>query len=68
MGVVVKTLPNRHGVDSVDTVAKVLRNHCNCLILRQRLESTLLVLQLRQRLDARQLHWGCSSAHCCLSR
>ena len=37
-----------------DAVAKV-RNHFRCLILCQRLESTPLVLQLRQRLDARLL-------------
>ena len=42
-------------VDSVDAVANVRRNHFHCLILRQRLESTPLVLQLRQRLDARLL-------------
>ena len=60
VGVVVKTLQNRHrffwlSVDSVDAVANVRRNHFHCLILRQRLESTPLVLQLRQRLDARLL-------------
>ena len=60
VGVVVVTLQNRHrffwlSVDSVDAVANVRRNHFHCLILRQRLESTPLVLHLRQRLDARLL-------------
>ena len=60
VGVAVKTLQDRHhffwlSVDSVDAVADVRRNHVHCLILRQRLESTPLVLQLRQRLDARLL-------------
>ena len=43
-------------LDSVEVDANVRRNHFHCLILRQRLESTPLVLQLCQRLDARLLN------------
>ena len=44
------------GVDS-DAIAKVGLNHFHCLILRQRLELTSLVLQLCQWLPITSLHW-----------